>query len=252
MSRIEWAAHMDVGTEVYGGVAVRRFRKPWWHVGGRGRRWQVPVPRSMRWMALLLAVFYLGARLVDAIAAGPLDVAAENQARMLAIEAVNRVVMEKVAESRGDNLVSYRLDADGKVAALQVDAVAVNRIAFAAAQAASAELSRLKERRLSIPAGTLTGMRLLSHLGPGISVEVQPVGNVMVQIRQQFDAAGINQTRHLVYLETVARIRLLVPFLSREIEVTATMPLTETVLVGPVPNALYQGALGGVVVPDRP
>lgn len=232
---------------------MRRFRRPWWRgrLQVKGGRWRVWIPSPFRWALLLLTVLYLGARLADAILAGPLDVAAENQARLIAIEAVNRVVMAKVAASHVDGLVSYRLDTEGKVTALQVDTLAVNRIAYEAAEAVREELSRLAETRLSIPSGTLTGMRLLSHLGPGISVELQPVGNVLVNIRQQFDAAGINQTRHLVYLETVARIRLLIPLLSHEVEVTSELPLTETVLVGPVPNALYQGALGGVTLPEK-
>lgn len=225
---------------------MRRFRRTWW------RCQRMPVlPWPVRWAVLLAACLYLGARLVDAVVAVPLEAAAENQARLVAIEAVNRVVLEQVANAQVENLVSYRLDSSGRVAALQVDTLAVNRIASHAAKAIQTEMAKVSESRLSIPAGSITGMRLLAHWGPSISVGLRPVGNVLVRVRQSFAEAGINQTRHLVYLEAVARVRLVVPFVSKEMEVSSELPLTETVLVGPVPQSLYQGALGGVTLPGR-
>jgi sporulation protein YunB len=228
---------------------VRRFRRGW--IGFIRRRGRPGLPRPLRWVILLGACLYLGFRITDAVMAGPLEAAAENQARALAIEAVNRVVLERVAATQAENLVTYRFDGEGRVTALQVDTMAINRIASGAAEAVEAELARLDGTRLGIPAGALTGMRLLAHLGPPLSVRITPVGNVLVSIRQRFEEAGINQTRHLVYLEATARIRLVVPFVSREAEVSTELPLSETVLVGPVPQALYKGNLGGVTVPGR-
>ena len=235
---------------------MRGFRRGWLGIrlrgGLRANRPCAPrVPGLLKWVILIAAVLYLAARLTDALIAGPLEAAAENQARLLAIQAVNRVVLDSVAGVTINDLISYRTDDGGKVTALQVDAMGVNRIASTAAKAVQAEMERLAQSELKIPSGMLTGIRLLAFTGPAISVQMHPVGNVLVNIRQRFDEAGINQTRHLVFLETVARIRLVVPFVSKEIEVVSELPLADTVLIGPVPQSLYKGQLGGVTLPGR-
>jgi sporulation protein YunB len=74
-----------------------------------------------------------------------------------------------------------------------------------------------------------------------------PVGTIIIDIKNAFQSVGINQTRHAIYLHASAKVRVVLPVVSREIEVTYEMPITETVLMGKVPQ--FYGDLGHVSVP---
>jgi uncharacterized membrane protein len=176
----------------------------------RFRRFPLAVAAWLRWCVLAMAVAFLLVRLADYILLGPLDALAQVEARMRAVDVINRVLVATVAEDLGrDELIHYEKDQQGRIAAYHVNTQVV------------------KARAL-------------------------PVGSVVVSIMQEFQGEGINQTRHRVYLHATARVQVVLPVMSREVEVSADVPLTETVIVGPVPNGFYGGNVGSVSVPVAP
>jgi sporulation protein YunB len=196
---------------------------------------------------------YLVIRLADLILLGPLTAVAENDARMRAAEVINRVLISSVTEQRQPaDFITYQKDNDGRISAYQINTQLVNQVAAKAATAVQAEFFKLSDGTFSIPLGALTGSRLVGANGPRVPVRSVPVGSVVVAIRQDFHAEGINQTRHRVYLHATARVQVVLPVLSREVEVSADVPLSETVIVGPVPNGFYGGNVGSVSVPVGP
>lgn len=219
----------------------------------RFRRFPLAVSAWLRWSVLAMAVAYLLVRLADYILLGPLDALAQAEARMRAVEAINRVLVANVGEELGrEELIHYEKDQQGRIAAYRVNTQAVNRVAARAATAVQAEFRTLSESSFDIPLGALTGSHFLGANGPRVPARSLPVGSVVVVIRQEFQAEGINQTRHRVYLHATARVQVILPVLSREVEVSADVPLTETVIVGPVPNGFYGGNVGSVSVPVAP
>ncbi len=62
------------------------------------------------------------------------------------------------------------------------------------------------------------------------------MGTVDATIVDKFQEAGINQTRHMVYLKIIAQIKVVVPLVSTEIEIPAEMLIAETIIVGEVPK----------------
>ena len=51
-----------------------------------------------------------------------------------------------------------------------------------------------------MPLGTITGIPMLSGVGPKITMKFTPVGAVLSDFDSEFVAAGINQTVHRVKL----------------------------------------------------
>lgn len=68
-------------------------------------------------------------------------------------------------------------------------------------------------------------------------VKVVPVGSVSSEFVTEFRTAGINQTRHKVYIRIRANMRIVIPTGAREVEVVAQVPVAETVIVGQVPQS---------------
>lgn len=103
-----------------------------------------------------------------------------------------------------------------------------------------------------VPLGILTRSAFLATKGPAIGVTLIPVGTVAIDLHQEFQGEGINQTRHRIWLRAEAKVRVILPLVSREIEVSTDLPITETVIIGPVPANFFGGSLGGVSLPISP
>ncbi|MFZ5825615.1 MAG: sporulation protein YunB [Bacillota bacterium] len=204
----------------------------------------------VRWMILVGAVLFLLVRLGDLVLLGPIAAVAEVEARRIGVEAVNQVVTEKVGQVlRHENLVEYEKDDAGRIAAYRVNTPLINQVAAGAAQAVQSQMKQLAEEPFGVPVGALTGSTLMGTSGPRLPVRLVPIGTVAVDIKQEFKGEGINQTRHRIWLEATAVIRVVLPMTTREVEVVQSLPLSETVIVGPVPNSFYNGNLGGVSLP---
>ena len=54
-----------------------------------------------------------------------------------------------------------------------------------------------------------------------------------------FESAGINQTRHRIYLEIKSKMGVVAPFVSKRVEVINEVNIAETVLIGDVPETYY-------------
>ncbi|ACX52786.1 sporulation protein YunB [Ammonifex degensii KC4] len=207
-------------------------------------------PRYWLWVALFLflvgagvAIFSLLERnLLPTIAA-----LAETKATQAAVERVNRAIREKIAAENlcYQDFVTVHKDNSGRVALLQADAVRVSALAADLAVTVEEALAQLQEEAFYIPLGQVLGSQLLASYGPRIEVRILPVGTVKIQVLDQLETAGINQTRHRLLLHLDAQVRVVVPLQQRDIRVAADVPLVEGIIVGTVPNTLLTG--GGVI-----
>ena len=156
---------------------------------------------------------------------------------------VNRIVASAVEEAiqRGDinyeAFVTFEKDANGRVTALRSNVAEVNRMQSAISEEILRRLSEESTSELRIPIGTLTGSALLSGRGPSITVRMQAVGSASAMFRNEFSAAGINQTRHQILLEVDVYMSILLPGIRSSTTVANEIAVAETVIVGSVPES---------------
>ena len=87
--------------------------------------------------------------------------------------------------------------------------------------------------------GSFTGFKLLAGRGPGVKIQISPIGDVETDLRSEFSPQGINQTLHRIYLEVKCRVNILTPFQDLEKEITNQVLLAENVIVGRIPSTYY-------------
>lgn len=156
---------------------------------------------------------------------------------------VNRIVTAAVDEAirNGDidydAFVTFEKDASGRVTALRSNVAEVNRMQSAIAEEILRRLSEVSTSELRIPIGTLTGSALLAGRGPSITVRMQAVGSAGAVFRNEFSAAGINQTRHQILLEVDVYMSILLPGIRTSTTVSNEIAVAETVIVGSVPES---------------
>lgn len=171
---------------------------------------------------------------------------ATTKAEALAVETIYRAVQEEVLSGvEYSDLVQRDLDRDGRVAYMQPNLMEVNRVVTQVALVTQGALGRLSGVVFGVPLGQILGSQLFAVYGPQVKVGIIPIGTVRVSIEERFSEAGINQIRHALFLDTRARLQVVVPLYRREIEVTTSIPLTEAIVVGPVPATYVKiGNLG--------
>ncbi len=169
----------------------------------------------------------------------PLLVAmSEARAKQLAVEAINQAVDEVMDENLSyDALVTAIPDENGQIAMLVANTMKMNDLASAAALAAQRNLGELEDQGVELPLGSALGISLFSGMGPDIRVSVVPVGSVTTRFVTKFESAGINQTRHEISLEATTTMRIVIPTGTDTIQVTSTIPIAESIIVGTVPES---------------
>lgn len=166
---------------------------------------------------------------------------AETKATFIATQAINNVINDKVSNSLDpQTLVTVKVDSRGRVVLLQPNTMEFNRLAADTTIKVQDALMDIGEEKISIPVGQVLGSQILASMGPKITVTVIPVGTVQVKVIDKFEQAGINQTRHMVYLMATTQVRIVVPLVSKSVNVATQVPIAEYVVVGEVPSTYVQ------------
>ena len=193
----------------------------------------------LRVLALLLAVSLLALTLTATARMRPL---LESLATTRVSNTVNRIIFEAVNEAiqNGDisyeRLISLEKDSEGKITAVHSNMAAFNRLQAQILDIILAKIDQVSARELSIPIGTLTGSALLAGRGPRIRVRMESVGSSTARFNNQFESAGINQTKHQIILEVEVSVAILLPGFTTVTKVSTAVTVAETVIVGAVPD----------------
>jgi len=136
-----------------------------------------------------------------------------------------------------NNIVTIEKDGENRV--LKTDVVVINKIASDIALEAEKQFKELENDKIKIPIGALSGNKYLAGSGPNINIQVIPTGNILTEIKNEFESQGINQTVYRIYLELTCRVSIVSQYKTIEDEVINQVLLVETVIVGEVPDSYY-------------
>ncbi|MFT8340434.1 MAG: sporulation protein YunB [Clostridium beijerinckii] len=135
-----------------------------------------------------------------------------------------------------DEMVKIEKDSQGNIILIQADTGKLNYIAAELSTECNKELSDMKNTAIKVPLGWMSDKSAFYNIGPKISVEIEPIGNISTSYESKFESAGINQTRHKIYLNVTAKIRLRLPLRNQDAEVSTQVPVSDTIIVGKIPN----------------
>lgn len=161
----------------------------------------------------------------------------EAKVEYIAVLAMNNAVNQILGNNvKYSDLTDVLTDKDGKISMVQYNTILINTLARETSSLAQDEIRSLGAEGITVPLGSITKSKLLSGTGPDIKVTIIPVGSVSTNFSDEFKQAGINQTRHKIYLELKTQVRIVVPLGSDIINVSTKVPITETLIVGEVPD----------------
>lgn len=167
---------------------------------------------------------------------------AQAKARVIATNAINVAIQTKVSQNlHYEDLIAVKVDNRGRVVLIQPNTGEINRLASQAVIEVQKKLQQVKEERVYVPLGQVLDNQVLGGIGPRIPVTIMPIGTVSSRVFDIFEQAGINQTRHKLYLEVKAQVKLIVPMSATYIVVRTEVPLTEAIIMGEVPQVYFGG-----------
>ena len=111
----------------------------------------------------------------------------------------------------------------------------------ARAAAVQAEMDALPEISYRVPFGSLTNNSLLSGLGPGWPVQLQPQGYVQGEIRQTAESLSINTTRYCAVLHLSVTVNMVLDGSTATLTVEQICPLVSLLAGGEIPDVYATG-----------
>lgn len=162
---------------------------------------------------------------------------AKAKAQITVAEKINTVTnQEIVSKIEYQDIVNIHKDKEDRIVLIQPNTIILNKMMANTVVEIAKSLDNLSEESIDIPLGQITGSQILAGYGPKMKVKIIAVGQVNVDVLNKFEGAGINQTRHLVYFNINSKIKVAVPFIDEEVNVSTTIPLAETIIIGDVPE----------------
>lgn len=197
-------------------------------------RWK-KILRAVLCLSLLLAALFL-------VLEKNLEEVILNMARARAEAMAVEYINEAVEDSAGgqisySEMITVRTDHQGRVTMLEANAARMNQLAAQTALRAQARLESAEAQSVSIPLGAALGVPFLSALGPYVHVRIVPVSAVSAVFSTEFESAGINQTRHKIYLSLKTTVRLVIPSGARQVSLESQVLVAESIIVGDVPSS---------------
>ncbi len=164
---------------------------------------------------------------------------AKSEVESIAFDIIGEVVEREISSGDVADIIKIERDSNGRVSSITSDTQKLNLLKLRISNELSRIMLEHTDDTISIPLGSLTGFDLLAGRGPKVKIKIFWVSGVDSAFRTEFTEAGINQTNYRIMLDFSIEAGMMLA--GREIgnKVTTSVCVAETVIVGEIPNFLY-------------
>ena len=172
----------------------------------------------------------------------PIIALAQTQIMNTTSDMINDAISNQMSDSgvQFDRIVYFEKDLDGRITALKTNISEVNRLKTQTLDIINDEILALDPSDLGIPLGSLFLPEVMSGRGPSLPVEIISIRNSDAYFTSSFTQAGINQTLHQINMSVVVDVVVLVLGQTESFTVGSEMVVSETIIVGDVPDTFFQ------------
>ena len=211
--------------------------------------WRLKLERRLRrglpsWVLTWLVaagVMLCAVRVTERALRPVLAAAARYQVRSQVTAAVEQWAARDLQERGVDysDFVTITRNEAGEITALCADMARLNLLR---AELSAHLLERLEDSQLelTVPVGSLLPIEPTWARGPELHLRALALGTASAEFESEFTSAGINQTRHRLWLELSVPVTVLLPGGGEELTVDSRLCVAETVIVGRVPQTWFQ------------
>lgn len=186
---------------------------------------------------VIFLIFNLGIYFFNKVVFPSVLKVSETMIKAKTTEAISETSIELFNdEFKYDEIIIINRDNEGNINLIQANTVKLNYLTSKLSVECNKRLQSMGAVGMEVPLGWISQNSAFYKLGPKINVKIEPIGNMNVTYESKFESAGINQTRHTIYLKAESKVRAAVPFQNKEINVLCEIPISETIIVGKIPS----------------
>ena len=169
-----------------------------------------------------------------------MQAATSNESKIIAVNMINQAVLDELEKNAVsyENLITVSRAGDGSVQSITTNVIEMNKLKANILTDVQNKLGNDSYINVWIPYGTLLGGNIFYGRGPKVPLKVTLNGNVTADFKSSLSSAGINQTRHQIYLDVTASVYSFLPGFRTTTDVKTNVLVAETVIVGSVPQVV--------------
>lgn len=222
----------------------------------RRRRMHAPISRKRLYFfsfLLFLVITVQSLFFVEQKLEPTVLIIAKQKAEQLAKDAISDAVTKKIAQMNINNndFIKMEKDKDNKIKAINLDFKEYSRILGETTERIKNTLDEFEfePTKNYIPIGLATGSSFLAEVGPSLPVTYVPIGAVKTNLETKMAEAGINMVLVTVYIRVEVTLRIVIPFATDQTTVVTSIPITNSLVIGDVPDYWYNNPEGKPDVP---
>ncbi len=165
--------------------------------------------------------------------------AALTEAKAIATRVTNEESTRAIVGYTYDDLFTIEKDSEGNIQMINANILKMNLLTSDIASFIQNSLDKTDYSRIKLSIGSLTGIKMLSGVGPNINLKISSAGDVETDLRSEFISQGINQTLHKIYLQINSTVTILTPIKTLQEEISNQVLLAEHIIIGQIPSTYY-------------
>ncbi len=159
------------------------------------------------------------------------------QVANFATKSINYAIADTMNQnvSYGD-LIKIIRDIKDNVSYIEANSVRINLLSKTISKVVMSNFLELSKNPIKIPLGSFSGVSIFAGIGPKITYDINPYGEVFCYFTSKFETAGINQTYHKLYLLINLKVNVVLPLKNVLVNSESEVLLCETLIVGKIPE----------------
>ena len=168
---------------------------------------------------------------------------AESKTRKVVTMIINSACDEKMIL---DNLYEINKNNDDEIEMITYNSFEVTKLTNIITQNIQNKFDMLENKNTlnsedfiieEIPFGVVFKNSFLRNIGPRIKLRIDRVGDVLTELQTEVKPYGINNALVEVRVLVDANVRVVLPFVSKEIRITNVIPISINIVNGSIPEA---------------
>ncbi|MBR0278077.1 MAG: sporulation protein YunB [Clostridia bacterium] len=160
-----------------------------------------------------------------------------SRANTYSSKVINNAVSEVIKNDfKYSDICNINKNSKGEIISVTYNSIKINKLKTELTDVIIKDIENLSTAEAGIPIGNITGSILLSGRGPKIPIKLLVAGSPDIKFEDEFISAGINQTKHKISIIIILNIEIILTNKSRVTSVKSEVPVSETLIIGDIPN----------------
>lgn len=150
---------------------------------------------------------------------------------------INETVLNIIDSGNYNSFENIIKDSSNRITGVETDTLSINKFKSEFVSKITQKVNKIHNEKFAIPLLTFLNNPFLSEQGPVVYIKVKPVGTLKTDVKSSFESAGVNQTKHQIDITCECEIVIVMPALQIKHKVSTSVPVSQTIIVGEVPQS---------------